>query len=89
MNGRYANFFKEWKIYLLLVGMVLIAGYLFYLDGKIENLAGRISRLGTTIESIEGITTGTDYTLKQIETKVTAIEAQVETIAQRVKRRKK
>jgi hypothetical protein len=87
--SRLTNLTREWKLYILLAGMVVIAGYLFYLDGKIERIAGRLDGISSTIESIEGITTGTDYTLKQIETKVAEIEAQVSTIAQRVKRRKK
>ena len=88
MTNRIANQLKEWKLYVLIVGMIVTAGYLYYLDGKIEKLAARLDQVGSTIESIEGIASGTDYTLKQIESKVTEIEAQVNTIAQRVKRRK-
>lgn len=88
MSNRIANQLKEWKLYVLIVGMIVIAGYLFYLDGKIERLSVRLDQVGSTIESIEGIASGTDYTLRQIEAKVTEIEAQVNTIAQRVKRRK-
>ncbi len=89
MNGRISNLTREWKLYVLLVGMVLIAGYLFHIDGKIEKISGRLEEVSSTLGSIEGISTGTDYTLQQIETRVAGIETQVNTIAQRVKRRKK
>jgi len=89
MNGRISNLTREWKLYVLLVGMIAIAGYLFYLDGKIQKISGRLEEVSSTLGSIEGITTGTDYTLQQIETTVAGIEVQVNTIAQRVKRRKK
>jgi archaellum component FlaC len=88
MNGRLSGFTREWKIYVLLVGMVVIAGYLYHIDGKIAKLTDRLDQVSSTIESVEGITTGTDYTLKEIESQVNRIEAQVSTIAQRVKRRK-
>ena len=88
MNSRISNVTREWKIYVLLIGMVVIAGYLYHLDGKIAKLADRLNQVSSTIESVEGITTGTDYTLKEIEAQVDRIEAQVSSIAQRVKRRK-
>ena len=89
MNGRISGFSREWKIYLLLIGMIAIAGYLYLIDGKIQKLEQHLDQVASTIESVEGITTGTDYTLKEIEAQVSRIEIQVSSMAQRVKRRKK
>ena len=89
MNGRISGFSREWKSYLLLIGIIAIAGYLYLIDGKIQKLEQRLDQVASTIESVEGITTGTDYTLKELEAQVSRIEIQVSSMAQRVKRRKK
>ena len=58
------------------------------MDMKIRDLVTRAQNIDATMGSTEGIVSGSDYTLGNIEKKVAALEKSVSIISRRVKRLK-
>jgi hypothetical protein len=85
----FENLNKDWKMYALLVGIVVVIGLMINTQMKLSQMQGRIERVASTLESVEGIATGTDYTLGALQQQVGAMEGKVDLISQRLSRRRK
>ena len=83
------NLNKDWKMYVLLVGILVVIGLMVHTQIKLSQMQSRIARMASTLESVEGIATGTDYTLGALQQQVGAMEGKVDLISQRVSRRRK
>jgi hypothetical protein len=86
MESFSSNLRYEWKKYLVALWMIGITAFVFQMDMKVRQLVTRIQTIDSTMESIEGVVSGSDYTLGMIEKKVTALEKSVSIISRRVKR---
>ena len=88
MESIRSNLRYEWKKYLIALWMICITAFVFHMDIKIRHLVMRVQNIDATMGSIEGIVSGSDYTLGNIEKKVVALEKSVSIISRRVKRLK-
>jgi hypothetical protein len=88
MESVSSNLRYEWKKYLIAIWMICITAFVFHMDMKIRDLVTRAQNIDATMGSIEGIVSGSDYTLGNIEKKVAALEKSVSIISRRVKRLK-
>jgi len=86
MESFSSNLRYEWKKYFVALWMIGITAFVFQMDMKVRQLVTRIQTIDSTMESIEGVVSGSDYTLGMIERKVTALEKSVSIISRRVKR---
>lgn len=85
MESVRSNLRYEWKKYLIALWMICITAFVFHMDMKIRSLVTRVQNINATMGSIEGIVSGSDYTLGNIEKKVAALEKSVSIISRRVK----
>ena len=83
------NLDRDWKVYVLLVGILVVIGLMVHTQLKLNRMQSRIDRVASTLESVEGIITGTDYTLGGLQQQVGAMEGKVDLISQRLSRRRK
>ena len=88
MESVKSNLRYEWKKYLIALWMIGITAFVFHMDTKVRQLVTKVQNIDATMGSIEGIVSGSDYTLGIIEKKVVALEKSVYTISRRVKRLK-
>jgi len=88
MESVRSNLRYEWKKYLIALWMICITAFVFHMDMKIRALVTRVQNINATMDSIEGIVSGSDYTLGNIEKKVVALEKSVSIISRRIKRLK-
>jgi hypothetical protein len=88
MESVKSNLRYEWKKYLIALWMIGITALVFHMDMKVRQLVTKVQNIDATMSSIEGIVSGSDYTLGNIEKKVVALEKSVYTISRRVKRLK-
>jgi len=88
MESVKSNLRYEWKKYLIALWMIGITAFVFHMDMKVRQLVTKVQNIDATMGSIEGIVSGSDYTLGIIEKKVDALEKSVYTISRRVKRLK-
>lgn len=78
---------KEWKVYLLIFGMIWISVLLFQLNTKIANLEVATTELNSTLDSVEGIIISTDGNIARVEKKIGVIESNVAYIVRKVRRK--
>ncbi len=83
------NLDRDWKVYVLLVGILVVIGLMVHTQLKLNRMQSRIDRVASTLESVEGIITGTDFTLGGLQLQVGAMEGKVDLISQRLSRRRK
>jgi len=88
MESVRSNLRHEWKKYLIALWMIGITAFVFQMDMKVRHLVNRIQNIDSTMGSIEGVVSGSDYTLGAIEEKVVKLEKSVALISRRVKRLK-
>jgi len=88
MESVRSNLRYEWKKYLIALWMICITAFVLHMDMKVRNLVTRVQNINATMGSIEGIVSGSDYTLGNIEKKVVALEKSVSIISRRIKRLK-
>ncbi len=88
MESARSNIRYEWKKYVVALWMIGITIFVFQMDTKVRNLVDRIQTIASTVESMEGVVSGSDYTLGTIERQVTALEKSVAVISRKVKRLK-
>jgi len=88
MESVRSNLRYEWKKYLIALWMICITAFVFHMDMKIRSLVTRVQNINATMGSIEGIVSGSDYTLGNIEKKVVTLEKSVSIISRRIKRLK-
>jgi len=88
MESVKSNLRYEWKKYLIALWMIGITAFVLHMDIKVRQLVTKVQNIDATMSSIEGIVSGSDYTLGNIEKKVVALEKSVYTISRRVKRLK-
>lgn len=78
---------KEWKTWVVAVWMVVVTGFLFYINTKIDSLGDTDESIVSNIDSIESIIISTDAATADISKKVNEIEKDVTFIVRKVKRR--
>ena len=88
MESVRSNLRYEWKKYLMALWMIGITAFVVSMDIKVRHLVTRVQDIDATMGSIEGIVSGSDYTLGNIEKKVVELEKSVSIISKRVKRLK-
>ena len=88
MESVKSNLRYEWKKYLIALWMICITAFVFHMDMKVRQLVTKVQNIDATMGSIEGIVSGSDYTLGNIEKKVATLEKSVSIISRRVKRLK-
>ena len=86
MESVRSNLRYEWKKYVEALWMIGITVFVFQIDTKVRRLVDRIHTIASTVESVEGVVSGSDYTLGTIEKQVTALEKSVAVISRKVKR---
>ena len=70
MESVRSNLRYEWKKYLMALWMIGITTFVVSMDMKVRHLVTRVQNIDATMDSIEGIVSGSDYTLGNIEKKV-------------------
>jgi hypothetical protein len=88
MESVRSNLRYEWKKYLIALWMICITAFVFHMDMKVRDLVTRVQNINATMGSIEGIVSGSDYTLGNLEKEVVALEKSVSIISRRVNRLK-
>ena len=88
MESVRSNLRYEWKKYFIALWMICITAFVFHMDMKVRQLVTKVQNIDATMGSIEGIVSGSDYTLGNIEKKVATLEKSVSIISRRVKRLK-
>jgi hypothetical protein len=86
MESLRSNLRYEWKKYVVALWMILISVFVFNMNVKINRLIARIETIDSTMGSTEGIVSGSDYTLGNIEQKIASLEKKISYISSRVKR---
>jgi len=86
MESARSNLRYEWKKYVVALWMIGITVFVFQIDTKVRSLVDRIHTIASTVESVEGLVSGSDYTLGTIEQQVAALEKSVSVISRKVKR---
>ena len=85
MESILSNIKHEWKVYLLALWMVCLTAMLINLNTRIQALTRTVNEIDSTMDSIEGIVSGSDYTLGNLEKKVGALKNAVDKLTYRVK----
>lgn len=86
MESLRSNLRYEWKKYVVALWMILVTIFVFSMNNKINRLITKIETIDSTMSSTEGIVSGSDYTLGNIEQKISSLEKKVAVINNRVKR---
>jgi hypothetical protein len=86
MESFRSNIKYEWKKYLVALWMIAITGLVFNMDMKIKRLVARVESINATMGSIEGIVSGSDYTLSNIEKRIATLEKTVTIISKKIRR---
>ena len=88
MESLRSNLRYEWKKYVVALWIILVTVFVFNMNIKLNRLATRIEKIDSTMSSTEGIVSGSDYTLGNIEQKIVSLEKKISLISSRVKRLK-
>jgi len=78
---------KDWKVYLLILGMICILVLLFQLNTKITDLQTETAKLNSTLDSVEGIIISTDGNIVRMEKKIGVLESNIAYIVRKVRRK--
>jgi len=87
MNNFTAHMKIEWKVYVMALWMIAVTGFLFYLNGTIQETRQACAKLISDVDSIESILISTDANVAHIKEKVDEMSGKVNTIHQRIRRR--
>jgi hypothetical protein len=85
MESILNNIKHEWKVYLLAIWMVCLTAMLINFNARVDFLARKVNQIDSTLGGIEGIVSGSDYTLGNLEKKVEVLKAAVDKLTRRVK----
>ena len=88
MESVRSNLRHEWIKYLIALWMIGITAVVFHMEMKVRSLVTRVHNIDATMGSIEGIVSGSDYTLGNIEKEIVALEKSVSIVSRKVKRLK-
>ena len=78
---------KEWKVYVMALWMIAVSGFLFYLNGTIQETRQACAKLISDVDSIESILISTDANVASLKKTVDEMSGKVDTIHLRVRRR--
>lgn len=82
-----ASIKKEWKAYTMAVWMIGVTGFLFYLNGAIQTVKQKSTKLSSDVDSIESILISTDNNVQEIKKQVDDMSAKIGIIHKRMRRR--
>lgn len=82
-----ASIKKEWKAYIMAVWMIGVTGFLFYLNGVIQTVRQKSTKLSSDVDSIESILISTDNNVQEIKKQVNDMSAKIGIIHKRMRRR--
>jgi len=88
MQSVVAHLKSEWKVYVMALWMIGVSGFLYYLDGQVQALQQTSLKLGSAVESMQGILISTDGNVAEIKKQVDDMSAKVTVIHKRVMRRR-
>ena len=88
MESFRSNLRYEWKKYIVALWMILITAFFININIKINGMIARIDKIESTMGGIEGIVSGSDYTLGNIESDIDTLEKNVTVMGKKVKRLK-
>ncbi|WP_155303543.1 hypothetical protein [Desulfosarcina widdelii] len=87
MDNFTAHVKREWKVYVMALWMIAVTGFLFYLNGTIQETRQACAKLISDVDSIESILISTDANVANIKEKVDEMAGKVNSIHQRIRRR--
>ena len=76
----------QWKTYLVGLWMVLATLFFLTITTKIDGLIISINKVESTLGSVEGVVSGSDFTLKNMEATLEKLEKEVAVISAKIKR---
>jgi hypothetical protein len=86
MESFQSNLRYEWKKYVVALWMILMTVFFININIKINGMIARIDTIESTMGGIEGIVSGSDYTLGNIESDIDTLEKNVNIMSKKVKR---
>jgi hypothetical protein len=86
MESFRSNIRFEWKKYIVALWMILMTALFVNINMKINGMITRIDVIESTMGGIEGIVSGSDYTLGNIESDIDTLEKSVTIMSKKVKR---
>jgi hypothetical protein len=88
MESFRSNLRYEWKKYFVALWMILMTAFFLNINIKINGMITRIDKIESTMGGIEGIVSGSDYTLGNIESSIDTLEKNVTVMSHKIKRLK-
>jgi len=88
MESMRSNLRYEWKKYIVALWMILMTAFFLNINIKVTGLIARIDTIESTVGGIEGIVSGSDYTLGNIEQHIDTLDKNVTIMSKKVKRLK-
>ncbi len=78
---------KEWKTVVIVLVLIWMTVFLFLMNAKIKDLTRQNTKLISTIDSIESVVINSDASMIEMSKKVDSIDANIEFIVKKVRRR--
>lgn len=78
---------KEWKAIILIICIIVIAGYLSKINGHLEAIQAQNEKTISTIDSIESVAISTDAALIDFTKNIKSVDAKLLAIAKRLRHR--
>ena len=87
METFVAHIKKEWKVCVMAIWMIGVTGFLFHLNGQVQEVKQTSIKLSSDVDSIESIFISTDNNVADIKKQVEGMTSKVAIIHKRVMRR--
>ena len=87
METFVARIKKEWKVYVMAIWMIAVIGFLYHLNGEVQEIKQTSLKLSSDVDSIESIFISTDNNVADVKKQVEGMSAKVAIIHKRVMRR--
>ena len=87
MSKVVAHLKKEWKVYVMAIWMIGVTGFLYHLNGQVQEVKQTSIKLSSDVDSIESIFISTDNNVADIKKQVEGMTSKVAIIHKRVMRR--
>jgi hypothetical protein len=87
METFVAHIKKEWKVYVMAIWMIGVTGFLFHLNGQVQEIKQTSIKLSSDVDSIESILISTDNNVADVKKQVEDMSSKVAIIHKRVMRR--
>ena len=87
METFFALIKKEWKVGVMAIWMISVTGFLYHLNGQVQEIKQTSLKLSSDVDSIESIFISTDNNVAAVKKQVEGMSAKVAIIHKRVMRR--